>query len=49
MLKTLERYQKTNFGAPDPAIAAREALVFTLFPYLYAFSIRSSATKFLLR
>ncbi|KAJ8451502.1 hypothetical protein Cgig2_018136 [Carnegiea gigantea] len=26
MLKTLERYQKSNFGAPDPAIAAREAL-----------------------
>ncbi|GFS33908.1 K-box region and MADS-box transcription factor family protein [Actinidia rufa] len=27
MLKTLERYQKCNYGAPEPNISAREALV----------------------
>ncbi|KAL3626010.1 Agamous-like MADS-box protein AGL9 [Castilleja foliolosa] len=26
MLKTLERYQKCNYGAPEPNISAREAL-----------------------
>nr|CAB95648.1 MADS box protein [Betula pendula] len=26
MLKTLERYQKCNFGAPEPNVSAREAL-----------------------
>jgi len=28
MLKTLERYQKCNYGAPEPNVSAREALVF---------------------
>ncbi|KAK2636818.1 hypothetical protein Ddye_031610 [Dipteronia dyeriana] len=27
MLKTLERYQKCNYGAPEPNVSAREALV----------------------
>ncbi|EXB40312.1 Agamous-like MADS-box protein AGL9-like protein [Morus notabilis] len=26
MLKTLERYQKSNYGAPEPNVSAREAL-----------------------
>ncbi|KAF4404695.1 hypothetical protein G4B88_006081 [Cannabis sativa] len=26
MLKTLERYQKNNYGAPEPNVSAREAL-----------------------
>lgn len=27
MLKTLERYQKCNYGAPEANVSAREALV----------------------
>lgn len=27
MVKTLERYQKCNYGAPEPNVSAREALV----------------------
>ena len=31
MLKTLERYQKCNYGAPDTSVSTREALVLPLF------------------
>ncbi|KAL3655925.1 hypothetical protein CASFOL_000321 [Castilleja foliolosa] len=34
MLKTLERYQKCNYGAPEPNISAREALSFGSFEEL---------------
>lgn len=27
MLKTLERYQKCNYGAPEPNVSTRDALV----------------------
>ncbi|CAL0324924.1 unnamed protein product [Lupinus luteus] len=30
MLKTLERYQKCNYGAPEPNVSTREALVMEL-------------------
>jgi hypothetical protein len=43
MLKTLERYQKCNYGAPEPNVSAREALVrkFTLFLYPLNFPLSS--------
>ena len=48
MLKTLERYQKCNYGAPEPNVSAREALVrkFTLFLYPLNFPALSSGPLF---
>lgn len=38
MLKTLERYQKCNYGAPETNVSTREALVnFTFFPLFNLF------------
>ncbi|KAH9708138.1 developmental protein SEPALLATA 3 [Citrus sinensis] len=34
MLKTLERYQKCNYGAPEPNVSAREALLSSQQEYL---------------
>lgn len=46
MLKTLERYQKCNYGAPEPnTMSAQEALV-NFMAHVDIFSSKTSFIKF---
>lgn len=45
MTKTLERYQKCNYGAPEPNVDTREALVNSFHGYLYLYMFAAQTAK----
>ncbi|PPS03818.1 hypothetical protein GOBAR_AA16855 [Gossypium barbadense] len=47
MIKTLERYQKCNYGAPEPNVSSREAALVTskLYNFIYELSSRQEYLK----